>query len=56
MKKIEIPDVIGNFEIVDGITIFYENGKVYCVQIDKDIDMKNTLIGELGGSVYIKEE
>ena len=54
MKEIEIPKEIGNSEIVEGIIFHYEDGKVYCVQIDKAIDMKNTLIGELGGSIYLE--
>jgi len=46
----------GFIEIVKGIYLHYDKGKVYCVQIDHPLDMNNTLVGELGGNVYLAEE
>jgi hypothetical protein len=43
MEQVKIPNDVGHFEIVDGIIFHYENGKVYCIQVDKPIDMKNDL-------------
>jgi hypothetical protein len=56
MEQVKIPNDVGHFEIVDGIIFHYENGKVYCIQVDKPIDMKNSFVGEFGASVYIEEK
>jgi len=45
----------GFIEVVEGIYFHYDKGKVYCVQIDHPLDMNNTLVGELGGNVYLAE-